>query len=120
MLKDLLKKYGIEHAEEISDEDAEKLIDEHITNLSSEKDALSRDKEELTTSVEGYKSSEENLSKELTETKTKLANTEGKLEQVTSMYKEQFERDPEEHQEKSSKDKEALKNDVLMQILGTN
>lgn len=119
MLKDILKKLGVEYAEDISDEDAKALIeqtidekDKHITTLESEKQALSESNQELTTSVEGYKSSQEKLDKELSETK-------GKLAQVTEMYKEQFTKDPEQ-QEVTVKDDKALKDDVLQQILDTH
>lgn len=118
MLKEILKKLGVEYAEDISDEDAKALIeqkidekDNHITNLESEKQALSDANQELTTSVEGYKSSQEKLDKELSETK-------GKLAQITDMYKEQFTKDPE--QQEASKDDKALKDDVLQQILDTH
>lgn len=107
MLKEILKKLGVEFAEDISDEDAKSLIeqqidakDEHITNLEAEKETLSKSNEELTASVEGYKSSEEKLNKELSDTKTELSTTKGKLEQVTDMYKEQFSRAPDDEQVK--------------------
>lgn len=122
MLKEILKKLNVEFAEDISDEDAKRLIDEkldeqeqHISSLESEKDSLSKANEELTTSVEGYKSSEEKLTKELSETKTELATTKGKLEQVTDMYKEQFTKDPE--QQESVKEDKQLHDDVLQQLL---
>ena len=113
MLKDLLKKLNVEFDENISDEEAKALIEKeldekekHITTLESEKDALSKSNQELTTSVEGYKSSQEKLSKELSETK-------GKLAQVTEMYKEQFSKDSEEQQNVESKKNEELEKDVL-------
>ena len=125
MLKNILKKLGVDPAEDISDEDALRLIDEtieakdkHIEELESEKTSLSESNQELTTSVEGYKSSVEKLEEDLSETKSKLANTEGKLEQVTEMYKEQFTKDPNQ-QDEQVKDDTALKNDVLQQILDT-
>ena len=124
MLKDILKKLGVDPAEDITDEDALRLINENIEakdkkieELESEKSGLSESNQELTTSVEGYKSSVEKLEKDLSETKTKLANTEGKLEQVTGMYKEQFTKDP--NQQDTNKEVEALKDDVLQQILDT-
>lgn len=102
MLKEILKKLGVEPTEDLSDEDAKRLINEkidekdtQISKLESEKNTLSKSNEELTASVDGYKSSEEKLNKELSETKEKLTNTEGRLSQVTEMYKEQFEKDPE-------------------------
>ena len=122
MLKEILKKLNVEFAEDISDEDAKRLIDDkldeqeqHISSLESEKDSLSKANEELTTSVEGYKSSEEKLTKELSETKTELATTKGKLEQVTDMYKEQFTKGPEEQE--SVKEDTQLHDDVLQQLL---
>ena len=125
MLKEILKKLGVEFAEDISDEDAKRLIDEqidakdtHISQLESEKETLSKDNQELTTSVEGYKSSEEKLSKELSETKVELVSVKGKLEQVTEMYKEQFTKDPNVTQE-TPKDNKDLHDDVLQQILDT-
>ena len=115
MLKEILKKLGVEPAEDISDEDAKRLIEEQIdakdtqiSNLESEKETLSKSNEELTASVEGYKSSEEKLNKELSETK-------GRLSQVTEMYKEQFTKDPE--QQESVKEDKTLQNDVLQQLL---
>ena len=102
MLKEILKKLGVEPTEDLSDEDAKRLINEkidekdtQISKLESEKNTLSKSNEDLTASVDGYKSSEEKLNKELSETKEKLTNTEGRLSQVTEMYKEQFEKDPE-------------------------
>lgn len=125
MLKEILKKLGVEPAEDLSDEDAKRLIDEkidakdtQISTLESEKDALSKSNEELTASVNGYKSSEEKLNKELSETKSELATTKGKLEQVTEMYKEQFTKSPDEQDVKTKSEKE-LENDVLQQILDT-
>ena len=110
MLKEILKKLGVEFAEDISDEDAKSLIeqqidakDEHITNLESEKETLSKSNEELTASIDGYKSSEEKLNKELSDTKTELSTTKGKLEQVTDMYKEQFNRAPDDEKVKEVK-----------------
>ena len=97
MDKELLEKLGIEVTEEMSEEDIKKAVtdkidekDKHITELEDEKKKLSEDNQELTASVEGHKSTEEKLSKDLEETKSKLTQTEGKLEQITSMYKEQF------------------------------
>lgn len=116
MVKELLEKLGIEHSEEITDEEAEQLLEQHIESLKSEKDSLSKEKEELTATVEGLNSSQENLSKELSETKTELASTRGKLEQVTEMYKEQFNRDSDVKDEPEKDDKK-LGDDVLQKIL---
>ena len=106
MLKEILKKFNVEIPEEATDEEVEQILEDHlnekntqIQNLESEKDALSKEKEELSASVEGHKSTEENLTKELSDTKTELATTKGKLEQVTEMYKEQFTKDPNEPKE---------------------
>lgn len=125
MLKEILKKLGIEYEEEISDEDAKRLIEEsidgkneHISTLESERDSLSQEKQELTASVEGYKSREETLSKELSETKVELVSAKAKLEQITDMYKEQFTQDPEK-QEVATKDDKNFENDVLQQIIDT-
>lgn len=114
MDKELLEKLGIEVTEEMSEDDIKKAVsdkidekDQHITQLEDEKKKLSEDNEELTASVEGYKSSEEKLSKELEVTKNELTSTKGKLEQVTSMYKEQFNKSPNDmpsHEEKPNKD----------------
>lgn len=119
MLKELLKKLGVEYPEDISDEDAKVLIEEQIvakdtqiSNLEAEKETLSKSNEELTTSVEGFISSQEKLNKELSETK-------GRLSQVTEMYKEQFTKNPDE-QEIIIKSEVELKNDVLQQILDTH
>ena len=126
MLKDILKKLGVEPTEDLSDEDAKRLIEEkidekdtQISNLESEKNTLSKSNEELTTSVEGYKSSEEKLNKELTETKEKLTNTEGRLSQVTEMYKEQFEKDPEQTVKEEKGDKSIKPFDILDALLGS-
>lgn len=126
MLKEILKKLGVEPTEDLSDEDAKRLIEEkidekdtQISNLESEKDSLSKSNEELTTSVEGYKSSEEKLNKELTETKEKLTNTEGRLSQVTEMYKEQFEKDPEETVKEDKGDKSIKPFDILDALFGS-
>lgn len=125
MLKEILKKLGVDFAEDISDEDAQRLIDEeigkkdeHITTLESEKEALSKSNEELSTSVEGYKSSEEKLNKELSDTKTELVTTKAKLEQITEMYKDQFTKDPNEIEVVVIDDKK-MASDVLQQILDT-
>ena len=71
MDKELLEKLGIEVTEEMSEDDIKKAVtdkidekDKHITELEDEKKRLSEDNQALTTSVEGYKSSEEKLSKE--------------------------------------------------------
>lgn len=104
-LKKVLESFGLTvvDLDNLSDEDLQKMIDEkvnqdkeHITQLESEKKTLSEEKEALTTSEAGYKAREENLTKELDETKTKLVSAESKLEQITSMYKEQFTKDPNE------------------------
>ena len=125
MLRELAKDLGIEVTEDMSDEDIKQLIndkiaekDTQISNLESEKDTLSKANEELTTSVEGYKSSEEKLTLELSETKTKLTTTEAKLEQVTELYKEHFTQDSDK-QEIITKSEKELKDDVLQQILDT-
>lgn len=115
MVKELLKKLGVEVSDETTDEEAEQLLTEHIDNLITERDSLSHDKEELSASVEGLQSTQENLSKELSETKTELASTKGKLEQVTEMYKEQFNQNPDNQDE--PKDDKKLGDDVLQQIL---
>ena len=108
----------VENVDEMSDEDIEKLISEkvkHFHSLESEKESLSKEKEELTASVEGYKSREENLSKELSETKEKLIASEAKVSQITELYKEHFTKDPEEQDVKTeTKD---LENDVLQKII---
>ena len=126
MLKEILKKLGVEPTEDLSDEDAKRLIEEkidekdtQISNLESEKDSLSKSNQELTTSVEGYQSSEEKLNKELTETKEKLTNTEGRLSQVTEMYKEQFEKDPEETVKEDKGDKSIKPFDILDALFGS-
>lgn len=115
MVKELLQKLGIEHSEEITDEEAEKLLTEHIDNLKTERDSLSEANQELSASVEGEKADKEKLAHELSETKTELASTKGKLEQVTEMYKEQFNQNPDKQDE--SKDDKKLGEDVLQMIL---
>lgn len=119
MDKELLEKLGITVTEEMSEEDIKKAVtekieekDQHITQLEDDNKRLSEDNQALTTSVEGYKSSEEKLTKELDETKTKLSTTEGKLEQVTSMYKEQFSKSADEESQKE-KPKKNLEFDVM-------
>lgn len=116
MLKEILKKLGVEFAEDISDEDAKNLIDseldkkeKHITDLETEKTELSESNQELSASVEGLKADKEKLDKELSVTK-------GKLEQVTEMYKEQFSKSPDE-QEVTVKTEEDLHDDVLQKII---
>jgi len=88
----VLESFGltVENIDEMSDEDLQKMIDdhvkekdEHITNLEAEKTNLSALNEELTASVEGLKAEKEKLGNELSVTK-------GRLDQVTEMYKEQF------------------------------
>lgn len=125
MLKEIIKHLGLEPKEDDTDEQMRDIICEvldsrntQISTLESDKDALSKSNEELTASVEGYKSREEKLEKELSETKTELANVKGKLEQVTEMYKEQFTKDSDDIDESSKSDKD-LENDVLQKILDT-
>lgn len=115
MVKELLQKLGIEHSEEITDEEAEQLLAEHIDNLKTERDSLSQTNQELSASVEGEKADKEKLANELSETKTELASTKGKLEQVTEMYKEQFNQNPDKQDE--PKDEKKLGDDVLQMIL---
>ena len=120
MLKDLIKKFNLSDDENLEDDKAEELIEQHINNLAQEKDSLSKEKEELTTSVEGYKSSEENLTKELEQTKTELATTKGKLEQVTSMYKEQFTTSEEEDKPDLTNKKGSESSfDIIQALIGT-
>ena len=121
--KELAKKLNIDFDEKISDEELKNLIenkidekDTTISTLESEKDSLSKSNEELTASVDGYKSSEEKLNKELSETKTELTATKGKLEQITGLYKEKFTSDSSEKDQNTKTEKE-LENDVLAQIL---
>lgn len=116
MVKELLEKLGIEHGEEITDEEAEQLITEHIDNLKTERDSLSQTNQELSASVEGEKADKEKLASELSEAKTELASTKGKLEQVTEMYKEQFNQNPDDKQDEPKDDKK-LGDDVLQMIL---
>lgn len=122
MDKEILEKLGITVEDGVTDEEIksqvlEKLDEKetHIKELESEKNALSKDKEELTTSVEGYKSREENLSKELSETKEELTKSKARLEQVTELYKEHFTKDSDVEPE--TKSKEDLHDDVLQSIL---
>jgi len=117
MLKDILKKYGIEHSDEITDEEAEEKLTEHIDALASEKDSLSQTNQELSASVEGEKADKEKLANELSETKTELASTKGKLEQVTEMYKEQFNRNPEEKTDKTEEIAKNAEADVLQMLI---
>ena len=88
---------------------------EHIDNLKTERDSLSQTNQELSASVEGEKADKEKLANELSETKTELASTKGKLEQVTEMYKEQFNQNPDKQDE--PKDTKKLGEDVLQMIL---
>lgn len=118
MAKELLKLFGIEDKDEITEEEAEKLItekvaekDNQITQLESEKKALSESNQELSASVEGLKADKEKLGTELSETK-------GSLKQITDMYNEQFVKDPDEPTPEPKKDEKELGNDVLAQILG--
>lgn len=117
MLKDILKKLGVE-PEDKSDEELEKLIneqidakDEHITTLEEEKDSLSKSNQELSASVEGLKADKEKLDKDLSVTK-------GQLDQITGLYKENFTK-PVETQE-SDKKVAKLTNDVLQLIYESN
>lgn len=119
MDKEFIKSLGIEVSdeEELSEEQAQELIknklaekDEHINNLESEKETLSKSNEELSASVEGLKADKEKLDKELSE-------KNGRLSQITEMYKEQFTRDPEKQED--VKDEQELHDDVLQQILDT-
>ena len=112
MLKDLLTKLGLEVTDDLTEEDAERFLDEHITTLESEKTTLSQANEELTASVKGYKSREEKLVQELSETR-------GRLTQITDMYREQFTQDPETQEVNQPKDDNAFKDDVLQQLLDT-
>lgn len=119
MDKEILEKLGITVEDGATDEEIKNQVIEklderenHIKDLESEKEALSKEKEELTTSVEGYKSREENLTKELTK-------TNAQLEEVRSLYKEHFIKDSEEPEEQKSKSPEDLHNDVLQSILDT-
>lgn len=118
-LKDILISLGIEFdaESELNPEAYENTILEHINNLEKEKETLSQANQELSASVEGEKADKEKLAQELSETKTELASTKGKLEQVTEMYKEHFSKDPEEDEE--TKDDKKLGNDVLQMILDT-
>lgn len=123
MLKEILKKLGVDPAEDISDEDAKRLIDEQIdakntqiSQLESDKDSLSKANEELTASVNGLKSSEEKLTKDLSDAQAELNVTKGKLEQVTDMYKEQFTKDPNQQEEIKGSDIDP--DDVLQQLIG--
>lgn len=125
MLKEILKKFNVEVPEEATDEEVEKILEDHlndkntkIESLESEKTTLSEEKEALNSTVEGLNTDKENLTKELTDTKTKLASTEGKLEQVTNMYKEQFTKDTNEP-EVDTKSAEDLKGDVMQMIIGS-
>lgn len=119
MLKEILKKLGVDFAEDISDEDAKTLIeseidkkDEHINDLEAEKENLSKSNEELSASVEGIKADKEKVDKELSETK-------GRLTQVTEMYKEQFTQPSDKQEVESPKSEKELGDDVLQQILDT-
>ena len=118
MLKDILKKLGVEVEEDKSDEELEELInqqidakDEHIATLEEEKSTLSKSTEELTASVEGLKADKEKVDKELSETK-------GRLNQVTEMYKEQFTKPLDEPDKKSNTDK--VTTDVMQLLIDAN
>lgn len=124
-MEKILQKLGIEISEDMTAEEVENLItnkidekEQHISQLESEKESLSKSNEELTASVEGYKASEEKLNKDLSETKEKLILTEGKLSQITELYKENFTKDPNSQEQPVKEDKD-LHNDVLQQLLDT-
>lgn len=126
-IKNVLLSLGLEvvDLDSMSDEEIEKKITEEIeykeqriSQLESEKESLSKSNEELTASVEGYKASEEKLNKDLSETREKLILTEGKLYQITELYKENFTKDPNMQEQPVKEDKD-LHNDVLQQILDT-
>jgi len=123
----VLQSFGltVENIDEMSDEQLQEMIDkhvnekeEHIKTLEADKESLSKSNEELTASVEGEKAVKEKLDKELSEAKTKLATTEGKLSQLTDMYKEQFTK-PANEQDKPNKKLEHVKADVLDLLLDT-
>ena len=124
-MEKILQKLGIEITEGMSPEEVDNLIEtkidetqQRISQLESEKESLSKSNEELTASVEGYKASEEKLNKDLSETREKLILTEGKLSQITELYKENFTKDPNIQDQPVKEDKD-LHNDVLQQILDT-
>lgn len=126
-IKNVLLSLGLEvvDLDSMSDEEIEKKIaeeieykEQRISQLESEKESLSKSNEELTASVEGYKASEEKLNKDLSETREKLILTEGKLSQITELYKENFTKDPDTQEQPVKEDKD-LHNDVLQQILDT-
>ena len=126
MDKELLDKLGITFEGEINEEEAKGLIlqkidekDKRIESLEAERDSLSKDKEELTSSVEGYKTREENLSKDLSETKEKLVSSESKLSQITELYKEQFTKAPEEKTVKKEEINEKVKFDILSELISS-
>ena len=118
MLKDILKKLGVEFAEDISDEDAKTLIeseidkkDEHITELEGEKENLSKANEELSASVEGIKAEKAKVDEE-------LAVTKGQLTQITDLYKDNFSKPSDENDvKKDLKDK--VSNDVMDMMIGS-
>lgn len=118
MLREILKKLGVEPEEDKTDEELLELInqqidakDEHITTLEEEKTTLSKSTEELTASVEGLKADKEKVDKELSETK-------GRLNQVTEMYKEQFTKPIEEEDVNKKVDK--VTTDVLQLLVDAN
>lgn len=126
-IKNILTSLGLEvvDLDSMSDEEIEKMVAEeiekkkqHISQLESEKESLSKSNEELTASVEGYKASEEKLNKDLSETREKLILTEGKLSQITELYKENFTKDPNMQEQPVKEDKD-LHNDVLQQLIDT-
>lgn len=126
-IKNILSSLGLEvvDLDSMTDEEIENMVAEeiekkkqHISQLESEKESLSKSNEELTASVEGYKASEEKLNKDLSETKEKLILTEGKLSQITELYKENFTKDPNSQEQPVKEDKD-LHNDVLQQLLDT-
>ena len=126
-IKNVLLSLGLEvvDLDSMTDEQIEQMINEeiekkkqHISELESEKESLSKSNEELTASVEGYKASEEKLNKDLSETKEKLILTQGKLSQITELYKENFIKDPNMQEQPVKEDKD-LHNDVLQQLIDT-
>lgn len=126
----VLQSFGltVENIDEMSDEELQKMIDEHvkekeehIKTLETEKETLSKSNEELTASVEGEKADKEKLDKELSDLRLdkqkvdkELSETKGRLSQVTDMYKEQFSKAPEE--QATVKDDKVI-NDTLQFIL---
>lgn len=117
MLKEILKKLGVEFAEDISDEEAKALIEEqidakdnHITELEGEKENLSKSNEELSASVEGIKADKAKVDEE-------LAVTKGKLDQITGLYKENFSK-PSNNDEPKLEEK--VTGDVMQMMIDSN